>query len=124
MPNQTSLRGGEKKIQDWISLACGVLLFISPWPLVFVFDVRAAITVWVAGIMIAAIAVAALVQFAEWEAWALLVAGLATAASPWALGFYVLHRGLAVCVVLGLIVALASAAKIWSLRHPAAIARR
>ena len=113
MPNETSLRGGEKKIQDWISLACGVLLFISPWPLVFVFDVRAAITVW-----------AALVQFAEWEAWALLVAGLATAASPWALGFYVLHRGLAVCVVLGLIVALASAAKIWSLRHPAAIARR
>jgi len=71
-----------------------------------------------------AMAIAALVQFAEWEEWVTLVVGLAVAVSPWVLGFAALHQALAVCVVLGLIVALASAAKIWSLRHPAAIARR
>jgi hypothetical protein len=30
MPNETSLRGAEKNVQDWISLVCGVLLFVSP----------------------------------------------------------------------------------------------
>ena len=31
MASNASLRGGEKNVQDWINLICGVLLFISPW---------------------------------------------------------------------------------------------
>jgi len=123
MPVGTSLRGGEKNVQDWISLVCGALLFISPWALGFAGDLTAARTAWVGGIVIAVMAIAALVQFAEWEEWVTLVVGLAVAASPWVLGFAALHHALAVCVVLGLIVALASLTEIWSVRHPPAVAR-
>ena len=76
MPVETSLRGAEKNVQDWISLVCGALLFISPWALGFVGDLAAARTAWVGGIVIAALAIAALVQFAEWEEWVTLVVGL------------------------------------------------
>src|SRR5271169_477698 len=114
MPSQTSLRGAEKNVQDWITLVCGVLLFFSPWALGFAGDLMAARTAWGGGIVIAVMAIAALVQFAELEAWGTLVGGLAVAAS---------HYALAVCVVLGLIVALASSTEIWSVHHPAAIAR-
>jgi uncharacterized membrane protein HdeD (DUF308 family) len=124
MPSQTSTRGAEKNIQDWISLVCGVLLFISPWVLGFAGDLIAARTAWVGGIVIAVMAIAALVQFAEWEEWVTLVVGLAVAASPWVLGFAALRHALIVCVVLGLIVALASVTEIWTAHHPAAIARR
>ena len=123
MPVETSLRGAEKNVQDWISLVCGVLLFISPWALGFAGDLMAARTAWVGGIVIAVMAIAALVQFAEWEEWVTLIVGLAVAISPWVLGFAALHHALAACVVLGLIVALASVTEIWSVRHPAAIAR-
>jgi uncharacterized membrane protein HdeD (DUF308 family) len=124
MPSQTSWRGGEKNVQDWISLICGVLLFISPWALGFAGELTAARTAWVGGIVIAVMAVAALVQFAEWEEWVTLVVGLAVAAAPWVLGFAALHHALAVCVVLGLIVALASVTEIWSVHNPAAMAGR
>ena len=124
MPSQTSLRGAEKNVQDWISLVCGVLLFFSPWALGFAGDLMAARTAWVGGIVIAVMAIAALVQFAEWEEWVTLVVGLAVAASPWVLGFAAVHYALAVCVVLGLIVALASITEIWAVHHPAAIARQ
>ena len=123
MSGETLVRGGEKNVQDWISLVCGVLLFISPWALGFVGELAAARTAWVGGIVIAAIAIAALVQFAEWEEWVTLVVGLAVAAAPWVFGFAALHHALAVCVVLGLIVALASVTEIWSVHRPAAVAR-
>jgi uncharacterized membrane protein HdeD (DUF308 family) len=124
MPSQTSMRGAEKNVQDWISLVCGVLLFVSPWALDFAGDLIAARTAWVGGIVIAVMAIAVLVRFAEWEEWVTLVVGLAVAASPWVLGFAALHHALVVCVVLGLIVALASVTEIWTAHHPAAIARR
>jgi SPW repeat len=69
MPNESSLRGAEKNVQDWISLVCGALLFVSPWALGFAGDLTAARTAWVGGIVIGAMAIAALVQFAEWEEW-------------------------------------------------------
>lgn len=124
MPNEASLRGADKNVQDWISLVCGALLFVSPWALGFAGDLMAARTAWVGGIVIGAMAIAALVQFAEWEEWVTLVVGLAVAVSPWVLGFAALHHALAVCVVLGLIVALASVTEIWAVRHTAAIARQ
>jgi hypothetical protein len=124
MPNESSLRGAEKNVQDWISLVCGALLFVSPWALGFAGDLTAARTAWVGGIVIGAMAIAALVQFAEWEEWVTLVVGLAVAVSPWVLGFAALHLALAVCVVLGLIVALASVTEIWAVHQSSTIARQ
>ena len=124
MANGASLRGGEKNVQDWINLICGVLLFISPWALRFAGDVMAARTAWVGGVIIFLMGVAALSQFAEWEEWVALVVGVLVVISPWVLGFAAIHAAMWTCVVLGIIVALSSISEIWAVRHPEAIAGR
>ena len=67
MAMETSARLGEKNVQDWINVVCAVLLFISPWVLGFSGALMAARTAWVGGIVIFVMAVAAMIQFAEWE---------------------------------------------------------
>ena len=112
-----------KSVQDWINLVCGVLLFVSPWALGFSGDMAAARTAWVGGVVIAVMGIAALVQFAEWEDWVALIAGVLTIISPWVLRFAAIHHAVWAFVVLGLIVALASISEIWIVHHPAATAR-
>lgn len=124
MANGASLRGGEKNVQDWINLICGVLLFISPWALRFSGDVMAARTAWVGGVIIFLMGVAALAQFAEWEEWIALIVGALVVISPWVLGFAAIHAAMWTCVVLGIIVALSSISEIWATHHPEAIAGR
>jgi uncharacterized membrane protein HdeD (DUF308 family) len=119
----TSMRSDERNVQDWVNLVCAALLFISPWALKFSGDLAAARTAWVAGIVIGAMAIAALVQFAEWEEWVALVVGVLVVISPWVLGFAAVHAALWTCVVLGLIVALASISEIWVVHHPAVTAK-
>jgi uncharacterized membrane protein HdeD (DUF308 family) len=124
MANGASLRGGEKNVQDWINLICGVLLFISPWALRFSGDVMAARAAWVGGVIIFLMGVAALAQFAEWEEWVALVVGVLVVISPWVLGFAAIHAAMWTCVVLGIIVALSSISEIWTVHHPEAVAGR
>jgi len=112
--------GGGKSVQDWINLVCGVLLFISPWALGFSGDMMAARTAWVGGIVIAVMGIAALVQFAEWEDWVALIAGVLMIISPWTLGFAAMYYAAWTMVVLGLIVALASVSEIWIVHHQTA----
>ena len=119
----TSVRSGEKNVQDWINVVCAVLLFISPWVLGFSGELTAARTAWVGGIVIFVMAVAAMVQFAEWEEWVALIVGILVLISPWVLGFAAVHAALWTCVVLGIIVALASISEIWVVHHPAITAR-
>jgi hypothetical protein len=123
MATGTSMRSDERNVQDWINLVCAALLFISPWTLRFSGDLIAARTAWVGGIVIGAMAIAALVQFAEWEEWVALVVGVLVVISPWVLGFAAVHAALWTCVVLGLIVALASVSEIWIVHHPAVTAK-
>ena len=87
MANSASLRGGEKNVQDWINLVCGVLLFASPWALRLTGDAMAARTAWVGGVIIFLMGLVALMQFAEWEEWIALIVGALVIISPWALGF-------------------------------------
>jgi len=54
-------------------------------------DLMAARTAWVGGIVIFVMALASLVQFAEWEEWIALIAGALVIISPWALGFAAKH---------------------------------
>src|SRR5208337_869745 len=110
-------------VQDWINLVCGALLFISPWVLGFSGDMMAARTAWVGGIVIAVMAIAALVQFAEWEDWIALIAGVLMIVSPWALGFAAMQYAVWTFVVLGLIVAVASISEIWMVHNPPAMVR-
>ena len=100
-----------------------VLLFISPWVLGFSGELMAARTAWVGGIVIFVMAVAAMLQFAEWEEWVALIVGILVLISPWVLGFAAVYAALWTCVVLGIIVALSSVSEIWVVHHPAITAR-
>ena len=118
MTLKTSWRVG-KSVQDWINLICGVLLFISPWALGFSGDMTAARTAWVGGVVIAIMGLAALIQFAEWEDWVALVAGVLMIIAPFVVGFAAVGYAAWAFVVLGLIVAVASVSEIWMIHHPA-----
>jgi uncharacterized membrane protein HdeD (DUF308 family) len=124
MANSASLRGGDKNVQDWINLICGVLLFVSPWALGFSGDLMAARTAWVGGVIIFVAGIAALVQFVEWEEWVALIVGALVIIAPWVFGFAAIHVAMWSCVVLGAIVVLSSISEIWAVHHPAAIAGR
>jgi uncharacterized membrane protein HdeD (DUF308 family) len=124
MANGASLRRGERNVQDWINLICGVLLFISPWGLGFSGDPMAARTAWIGGVVIFVMGVAALMQFAEWEEWVALIVGVLVVMAPWVLGFAAIHPATWSCVVLGGIVILSSISEIWEVHHPAVTAGR
>ncbi len=122
MLGETSGRGG-KSVQDWIMLVCGVLLFLSPWAMGFSSDMGPARAAWAGGVVIGAMAIAALVQFAEWEDRVALIAGVLMIVAPWVLGFAAMHAAMGAFVVLGLVVALASVSEIWMLHNHAEAAR-
>ena len=124
MPNSASLRGGEKNVQDWINLVCGALLFVSPWVLRFSGDPMAARAAWIGGVIIFAMGLVALMQFAEWEEWIALIVGALVVIAPWALGFAAIQAAMWSCVVLGVIVVLSSISEIWAVHHPTAIPGR
>ena len=109
-----------KSVRDWINLICGVLLFISPWALGFSGAMTAAMTAWVGGLVIAIMGLAALIQFAEWEDWVALVAGVLMIVAPWIIGFAAVGYAAWAFVMLGLIVAVASVSEIWMIHYPAA----
>ncbi|MGE5547366.1 MAG: SPW repeat protein [Solirubrobacterales bacterium] len=73
--------------QDWLNLLIGVWLFISPWALGYSTTGAASWNSWVFGVVVAAIALAALIQFARWEEWLNVAAGLWLVVSPWVMGF-------------------------------------
>ena len=119
MALETTWRVG-KSVRDWINLICGALLFLSPWALAFSGNMTAAITAWVGGVVIAIMGLAALIQFAEWEDWVALVAGVLMIVAPWVTGFAAVGYAVWAFVVLGLIVAASSLSEIWMVHHPAA----
>jgi hypothetical protein len=61
------------------------LLPDDAWILGFVSDHVAAPNAWVSGIVIGAVATAALTKFARWEAWINFLLGVWVPASPWVL---------------------------------------
>ena len=116
MPLETSRRAG-KSAPDWINLICGILLFVSPWVLAFSADETAAAAAWLGGATIAVMGFVALVEFAEFEDWFALVAGVLVIIAPWVLDFAAMGYAAWAFVVLGLIVAIASVREIWMVHH-------
>jgi hypothetical protein len=99
------------KLCDVANLALGAILFFSPW--IFGFDAgRASQNAYVAGLAIAALAIAALTAFAVWEEWLNLIVGLWTLVSPWVLGFQG-TTAMTVHVVIGAAVAILAAIELW-----------
>jgi len=96
---------------DVANLVLGAILFFSPW--IFGFEAgRASENAYLAGIVIAVLAIAALSAFAVWEEWLNLIVGLWTLVSPWLLGFQGTSAA-PVHVVIGAAVAILAAIELW-----------
>jgi hypothetical protein len=99
------------KLCDVANLILGAFLFLSPW--IFGFGGTAAGNANIAGIVMAALAIAALAAFAVWEEWLNLIVGLWTLVSPWLLGFHAEAKAMTVCVIVGALVAVLAAVELW-----------
>ena len=96
---------------DVANLIPGAVLLVSPW--MFSFDAgTVSINAYVTGIVIAALAIAALAAFAVWEEWLNLVVGLWALVSPWVLGFQG-TAAMTVHVIIGAAVAILAAIELW-----------
>jgi len=99
------------KLCDVANLILGAVLFVSPW--MFSFDAgTVSNNAHVTGIVIAALAIAALAAFAVWEEWLNLVVGLWALVSPWVLGFQG-TTAMTVHVIIGAAVAILAAIELW-----------
>jgi hypothetical protein len=99
------------KYCDVANLILGAFLFLSPW--IFGLGGTAAENANIAGIVIAALAIAALAAFAVWEEWLNLVVGLWTLVSPWVLGFHAETKAMTISVIVGAAVAILAAVELW-----------
>ena len=102
---------------DWANLFLGVVLFLSPWLIGFTEPTRLAWNSWVCGLVVAGLAVAALVAFAEWEEWITALVGVWVAVSPWVLAGTVATAAHWTHGVVGLLIAALAAWRGWSSAH-------
>lgn len=99
---------------DWLNLVLAVLLLVSPWALSYPSDAAIA-NALISGVLIGALAVAALTAFARWEEWINVVAGLWVLISPFVLGFVGSAAAMWTSVIIGAAVALLAAVELWML---------
>ena len=106
---------------DIYNLVIAAFLIVSPWLLALTRE-TARVDAWLSGIVIALLALAALVLFAEWEEWIVLVCGAWVVASPWLLGFP--HTtAMRVDVGIGIVVMYMAALELWLIHYDAPTAR-
>lgn len=111
--------------EDWVDLALGALVFLSPWALGYAASeapgaAAASWSAWLTGPVIAATALASLIRFDDWAEWINVVLGVWLMAAPWLLGFTGLAGATGSHVVLGFLVAAFAAWELWSEYHPRA----
>src|SRR5437868_4957995 len=96
-----------KRWQDWVMLVLGVWLFLSPFILGYPdFGNTASVNSFVFGIIVAALALAALGRPQMWEEWVNLVLGLWLIVAPFALGFRAETAASTNHIVVGLLIAI------------------
>ncbi|AWK86013.1 SPW repeat protein [Azospirillum thermophilum] len=103
----------DKGVVDIVNLVLGAVLFLAPWLFGFADQMAPAWNAWGTGVVIVALAVAAIFAFAVWEEWANLLVGLWAVVSPWVLGFAGNAQAMWSHVAIGLVVALLSAGMGW-----------
>ena len=115
MPNTGETRGF--RIHDWVNLILGLSLFLTPWIYSYTGIRTAAIAAWATGAVIALVAATALWRFAEWEEWVVTALGAWTVAAPFVLGFRTVELALQAFLLVGVLLAVSSLLKLWSLHH-------
>ena len=100
-----------------VNALLAAFLFLSPWIFGFGAVQAAAWNAWICGLLIVALAVAAVSALHEWEEWVNGALGLWTAAAPWILGFAGTAAALWTHLGVGLAVAVLAAVEIWLIRE-------
>ena len=102
-------------ILEIYQLLLAIFLFVSPWAFAFAhgsIDINA----WVSSAFLAAISLAAVIAFREWEDWANCLLGLWILASPWVLGFE--HTAsMRINLAVGILVLYLAALKVWLIHY-------
>lgn len=102
-------------VLDIYKLVLGAFIAVSPW--VFAFRYGAArLESAASGVLVVAIAIAALIAFADWEEWAMLALGLWLIVAPWLLGFPV-AAAMKIHVGIGLLIAYLAGLELWLIHY-------
>jgi hypothetical protein len=100
---------------DFYTVTFGLFLFMSPWLFAYASE-GARIDLWASGAAIAAMSVAAIIAFSDWEEWLNLSLGFWLMVSPWALGFT--HTtAMHISMALGAMVAFIAALELWLVNY-------
>ncbi len=106
---------------DIYNLVMAGFLIVSPW-LFALTRHPARADAWLSGLMIAFLSLAALLLFAEWEEWIVLICGAWVTASPWLLGFP--HTvAMRIDVGIGIVVMYLAALELWLIHYDSPPAR-
>lgn len=100
---------------DCYAAIFGLFLFISPWLFAYVSE-KVRIEVWASGAAIAAISIAAMIAFSDWEEWVNLLLGAWLMISPWVLGF-VHTSAMHVSIAIGALVVFIAALELWLVHY-------
>jgi SPW repeat len=102
-------------VLDFYTAAFGLFLFVSPWLFAYANE-KARLDLWASGAAIAAISIAAIIAFSNWEEWLNFLLGVWLIASPWVLGFA--HtRAMHVSIGLGALVAFVATLELWLVNY-------
>jgi SPW repeat len=104
-----------ESILDVYNLVLGAFLFASPWLFASTHGVMGE-DAWVSSVVIISLSATALVAFAEWEEWGLMILGLWLAASPLVLGFQN-TTAMKINVGLGSVIAYFAAIELWLIHY-------
>ena len=102
---------------DWLTLVLAIALFASPWVFAYPAGSISVFHAVVAGFVIGAIALGALVAFSEWEEWITLLVGLWVVVAPFVLGFASVTLAMWTHVVIGVAVAVLAMIALWTATH-------
>jgi len=105
------LKWRRESVLDIYTLLLGLFLLVTPWLLSDVNE-GARVDAWGSGAAIVVVSFAALIAFADWEAWLVLLLGAWLILSPWVIGFT--HtRAMHYSIGIGAAVAFLAALELW-----------
>ena len=105
------------RLPDWLNLAIGVALFVSPWMLGFTDLPGASKNAWLSGAAVAVVSVCALLALKEFEEWHDIAIGTWIMISPLVLDFTEVLTALYAHLILGELLIISAAWEIWRLRR-------
>ena len=113
-------RWRQEAIFDFIKLALGAFLILTPWVFGYTSATVASGNAWISGVVIGLASAAAIVNLAVWEEWVSVIFGLWVAISPWLLGYQAtVISAMRVNATIGIAVALFAAVELAMIqRHP------